>query len=228
VKVSIVVPTYGRAEALERCLDSIERTVELEHEVVCVVVQGDEATEAVVAERTGKVRCELQGERTGFVRAANLGFRAARGEYVVQLNDDCELLPWTISNAVRFMEAPAHRDVVGMAAFYHDTPVRRNVNTQIDVEGIRYVTCHVRGLCYANFGMVRRELGEQLGWYDERFRFYGADPDFSLKVWHEAGLEVRPCAGALVRHLMMEDERGREDRARQGDDNAKLFAKWGM
>jgi hypothetical protein len=57
---------------------------------------------------------------------------------------------------------------------------------------------------------------------------YGADPDFSLKVWHEARLQVVPCPGALIHHAEMNDERGSAERAVQEVDNQKLFRKWSL
>ena len=223
--VSIVVPTLERPQALATCLDSIEATVDLPHEVLCVSVEHDEATQALLAERA--VRNIVQPGRGGAVQAMNLGFRAATGVYLTQINDDSELMPHTIANAVRFLEAPAHGRI-GLAAFFHNSPVRRNVYAQVQVEDEWYYVCHVRGLCYANFGLARRALYEELDYFDERFFMYGADPDFSLRVWHEARLEVAPCPGALVRHEQMDDERARVERERQEQDNGKLFAKWRM
>jgi GT2 family glycosyltransferase len=221
--VSIIIPTLGRPDALVRCLNSIRETVDLPHEVLCVTPATDAPTIAV-AEAAG-ARMVLEPNRGGFVRAANLGFRAARGRWLLQLNDDCRLLPHSVGNAIRFLSVPAHAGV-GQAAFFHDTPVTRNVHQQLDLDGRTFRVLHVRGLCYANFGLVRRELSERLGHYDERFRMYGADPDFSLKVWHDAGLEVRPCPGALVEHDELVDERAASERPGQSADNQRLFAKW--
>jgi GT2 family glycosyltransferase len=228
--VSIIVPTLARPEPLRDCLRSIEATVAMPHETIVVAVKEDEPTHAVLREfghgPGGGPRVVLQPERGGFVQAANRGFRAARGVFVTQINDDCTLLPHTIANAVRFLEAPSHRLTVGQAAFFYSSPARRNIFAQVQLDEDWFVVAHVRGLCYANFGLVRRALGEQLGWYDERYFMYGADPDFSLKVWHEAKLAVVPCPGALVRHRQLDDSRAAAERARQGQDNARLFAKW--
>ena len=221
--VSIIVPTLNRPAALTNCVRSIAATVLLPHEVICVVVKDDQPTFDVLSELP--IRVITQPARGGVVQAMNFGFMAARGEYLIQINDDCELLPHSIANAIRFLEAPAHKHV-GQAAFFHDSPVRRNVHAQIQIEGIWYFVCHVRGLCYANFGLARRSLYEQLDYFDERYFMYGADPDFSLKVWHEARLEVAPCPGALIHHLEMNDERGARERGQQQSDNDKLFAKW--
>ncbi len=226
--VSIVVPTYQRPVALEGCLRSIRETVALPHEVICVAVGDDRETVAFLERQA--VKTLVQPTRGGAVAAMNMGFRAAVGEYLIQINDDCRLLPHSIANAVRFLQTPANRDV-GQAAFYHDSPapgVRRNVHTQVQVDGVWYFVCHVRGLCYANFGLAHRSLYEQLNFLDERFFMYGADPDFSLKVWHEAGLRVEPCPGSLIHHEEMNDARAAVERPAQHEDNIKLFAKWGL
>lgn len=220
-RISIIVPTLDRPDQLARCLSSIAATVRAAHEIIGVCVEDDEATRHAFAEHD--VRTIIQRTRGGYVQAANLGLRAARGEWVTILNDDCTLLPHSIDNAIRFLEAPAHRDRIGQAAFFHDTPLRRNVYQQIRIEDVVYRVGHVRGLCYANFGLARRALYERLEYLDERFGMYGADPDFSLKVWHEAKLAVAPCPGALVHHDRIDD-----DDARQRVDNDRLFAKWGL
>jgi N-acetylglucosaminyl-diphospho-decaprenol L-rhamnosyltransferase len=225
--VSIIVPTYQRPNDLAACVRSIAQTVSLPHEVICVAVAGDEPTLKSLRASQGSVRVIEQAQRGGAVQAMNLGFRAARGEFLIQINDDCTLLPHSISNAVRFLRAPAHAHI-GQAAFFHDSPLRRNVFAQVQVENIWYFVCHVRGLCYANFGMARRTLYEQLGYFDERYFMYGADPDFSLKVWHEAKLSVVPCPGALIHHAELRDARGGAERDQQHIDNQKLFAKWNL
>ena len=184
-----------------------------------------QATQAVIADHD--VRHVVQPTRGGAVQAMNLGFRAATGRYMMQINDDCELMPYSIANAIRFLQAPGHEHI-GLAAFFHNSPVRRNVYAQIMVEDVWYYVCHVRGLCFANFGLAERTLYERLGYFDERFFMYGADPDFSLKVWHEAKLDVEPCPGALVHHLELEDDRGALERGAQQTDNAKLFEKWNL
>jgi GT2 family glycosyltransferase len=221
--VSLIVPTLHRPQLLRECLHSIGATVHLPHEVIVVPVAGDDDTLAVLREFETTV--VTQPARGGAVQAMNLGFRAARGEYLVQINDDCRLLPHSIANAVRFLEAPANRSI-GQAAFFHDSPVRRNVFAQICVESVWYYVCHVRGLCYANFGMAKRTLYERLNYFDERYFMYGADPDFSLKVWHEAGLRVEPCPGALIHHAEVADDRAATERPGQTSDNAALFRKW--
>jgi GT2 family glycosyltransferase len=88
---------------------------------------------------------------------------------------------------------------------------------------------NVRGYPYANFGLLRRELLERLGYLDERYYFCGWDPDLSLKVQIDAGLKVIGCRRALIYHEELIDERKAEDLQRIVDaDNARLFGKWNL
>lgn len=95
-------------------------------------------------------------------------------------------------------------------------------------EGRRYSIYNIRGYPYANFGLLRRSLLERIGFADERFYFFGFDPDLSLKVQLEAGLKVVGCRDALIHHEEYHDDRKMADVSIGEDDNEKLFAKWNL
>jgi len=113
-----------------------------------------------------------------------------------------------------------------MVAFYHNWHSERNVLDRVERAGVSYELCHVRGYPYANFGLMRRSLLERIGYADDRFYFFGFDPDLSLKVQINEGLKVIGCRQALVHHDEHHDERKLSDFAAGQEDNAKLFAKW--
>jgi len=84
--ISVVVPTRDRPEALARCLAALarQRTPQTQLEIV-VVDDGDGAVApgALVVRAGGR----------GPAAARNLGARAARGEVVCFVDDDCEPAP---------------------------------------------------------------------------------------------------------------------------------------
>jgi GT2 family glycosyltransferase len=171
------------------------------------------------------LRVILEPRREGAVRALNLGFRAATGCYVMWLNDDAYPLPGAVEAAVLMIERPDLSDL-GMVAFYHNWHSEHNVLDRVEHNGRTYELCHVRGHPYANFGLLRRELLKRVGFADERYYFFGFDPDLSLKVELCAGLAVIGCRRALIHHDEHHDDRKRADLAAGEEDNAKLFAKW--
>jgi len=223
--VSVVIPTLNRLPMLKRCLQSLRDHAPDCTELIVVDGGSTDGTRDFLAEQKG-VHTILEDGPQGMVRAVNKGFRAADREYTMWLNDDTVVMPYAIGNAVNFIGLPAHADV-GLVAFYHDTPVRRNVHAEITVEDIVYRILNIRGVPYANFGLGPTDVFSRVGYADERYHTYGWDPDLSLKVW-DAGMRVAGCPGALIRHFETQDETRAAGSKAFKADNDKLFRKWGL
>ncbi len=193
-----------------------------------IVVDGGstDETRAWLA-RQEDVRTVLESHREGAVKAFNKGFMVATGYYAMWLNDDAYPLPGAVEKAVALIERPDLTDV-GMVAFYHNWRSERNVLDRIEHDGQSYELCHVRGYVYANFGLLRRSLLAKVGFADERFYFFGFDPDLSLKVQLDERLKVIGCRNALVHHEEHHDDRKVADLDIGAEDNAKLFTKWSL
>ncbi len=222
--VSIVVPTFNRLDRLRRCIDKIRQHVSHPREVIVVDGGSTDGTREWL-ELQDDLRVTLEENRQGAVAAFNLGFRSATGHYVMWLNDDAYPLPGAVEAAVEMIERPDLTDL-GMVAFYHNWHNERNVLDRIEHDGESYELCHVRGYPYANFGLLRRALLEKIGFADERFYFFGFDPDLSLKIQLGEGLKVFGCRKALIHHDEHHDDRKLSDLRRGEEDNEKLFAKW--
>jgi GT2 family glycosyltransferase len=229
IDLSIVIPTTNRAASLASCLVATRNAIKYTHEIIVVDGASNDGTRAVLEVAREAMGDRLQviqeRQREGFVRAANKGFRAARGRYLMWLNDDARPLPGSLDRAIEQLEMSP--PTVGLAALFHPAQTTRNIAFQVQDRGRAFHLLHVRGTLYANFGMGRRELFERLGFFDERYFLNGADPDFSLKVWH-AGLSVVPAEGALIDHDELHDERRDADRDRAASDNSNLFEKWDL
>ena len=68
----------------------------------------------------------------------------------------------------------------------------------------------------------------EVGFADERFYFFGFDPDLSLSIQMDQGLKVLGCREALIHHDELHDDRKCDDLSVGDEDNAKLFAKWNL
>jgi len=225
--LSIIIPTCNRAALLDACLQSVARSITRPVEIVVVNGASTDQTNFVLLEHRARLgeslRVIQEPAREGFVRAANKGFRAARGRYLMWLNDDARPLPGALDRAVEQLDnAPPE---VGLLALFHRTDTTRNVAYEATRLGRQYKLLHVRGTLYANFGLGRRSVFDRLGFFDERYYLNAADPDFSLTVWY-AGLQVVPAYAALIDHDEHPDDRRAADSPRAREDNAALFAKW--
>ena len=227
--LSIVLPTCDRAGLLDAALGAIVDGTRCAFEVIVVDGASTDDTPAVLSRWQRRLGRRLtvfrEPERRGFVRAANLGLRAARGRNVCWINDDARPLPGALDLAVAQLDAAPPQ--VGLLALFHRWHSPRNVAFETAVDGRTFSLCHVRGTLYANFPIGRRTTFERLNYLDERFRFCAADPDLSLAAWH-AGLSVEPAWDSCIDHDEFADDRRAVDGPAMAEDNAKLFEKWDL
>ncbi len=225
-ELSIVIPTCNRAALLDRCLTTLARNVFVDYEIIVVDGASTDRTADVLDRACDFFEDRLiwirEDKRQGFVKAANRGFIVAEGEYLTWLNDDARPVAGSYINAINQL-----KKADGVIAMYHHWQSPRNIAYEKSYDGNMYQLCHVRGTLYANFAIARRDTFERLNYFDERYRFYGADPDFSLKAWH-AGIPVLPADESFIDHDEHQDARRHADAEQGKRDNAKLFAKWDL
>jgi GT2 family glycosyltransferase len=230
LELSIILPTCNRAALLAKCIASIGKAVKREHEIIVVNGASTDETADVLADASRKLgpqrlRIIREPKREGFVKAANKGFRAARGKNMIWLNDDARPQPGSLDRAIELLDAQPPS--VAFVALFHSFNSNRNIAYETEHRGKKYRLCHVRGTLYANFPVGRRETYERLGYFDERFYICGADPDLSLKAWY-AGMSVVPGWGAMIDHDEHVDTRRDSDSSSAEADNRMLFAKWDL
>lgn len=86
-KVSVVIPLHGGSEDIRQCLSSLEKCIDLLHEVF-VVDNGSPDNAAQVAQGFGFVELIRNETNEGFAKASNQGLAASSGEVVLFLNSD--------------------------------------------------------------------------------------------------------------------------------------------
>jgi GT2 family glycosyltransferase len=226
--LSVVLPTCNRGKLLRGAITAIA-AMRCDYELIVVDGAGTDDTPAVLEEAKAKLGQRLQiireEARGGFVRAANAGFRAARGRNLTWLNDDCRPLIGSLDLAVEQIDSSPPD--VAFVAMFHRWHSRQNIAYHAAFHRRPYALCHVRGTLYANFPVGRRQTFEDLGYFDEGYWVAAADPDLSLKAWH-AGLRIIPAYGCAIDHDEIDDPRRQLDRPRAIADNQRLFAKWDL
>lgn len=207
--LSIITGTRNRPEDFRRLVRSIQQHTSVDWELVVSDASDEPLDESglplnvfVIPERP----------RRGCTAGYNLAFHAARGEWVVYLNDDCEVLPGYDTEAARFMDA--HPDI-GLGALPYSNkggPFRTNSNS-------------FDGMLYANFGIIRRSLGDHIGWFDEIVKHYGCDNSIGFRVLL-AGLGIAEIPNARVIHHEHDDVHRQENLRTQMEDAERLKAKY--
>lgn len=176
--VSVVVLSWNGKHLLEMCLDACLAQTYPRVEVLVVDNASTDGTQAFVTTRYGdRVRFEGLPVNRGYARGNNEGFRRARGEFLVTLNNDTRVAPGWVAALVEGMgTSPA----IGACA---SRQVRMSDPDVFDAIGIGV---HTNG---ASFGVGTGE--QDRGQYDrplEVFGAHGASAMYRREALEEAGL----------------------------------------
>jgi len=214
--ISIVTGTRNRPNDFRRLVDSIEAGTTIEWELVVSDASDSplELEDVATDETWPRIRIIPERPRLGCTKGYNVAFRAARGEFVLWANDDAILEHGCADNAVQFMR---DHPEIGMGAIPYAEPRRP-----------RYQVNSYFGMIYGNFGIVRRECGEQVGWFDEEFPMYGNDNSFAFRVLL-AGKGILEVPNARMFHFATDDAHRAENnnQAQRIRDVERLVEKYG-
>jgi len=211
---TIVIPVMNRVDLTRQCLAALAASTPAHlYEVVVVDNGSTDETAAFLrrARAAGMLRVVTNGENLGFGKACNLGASLARGGSIVLLNNDT--IPgngWL--EALLEVAEDESVGIVGSRLLYPDGRLQ-HAGIALNAQGLPY---HIHRHEPAEFGpalvqrdypavtgasmLLRREVYERLGGFDEMFQMYVEDVDLCLRAW-DAGLRVVYCPKSLLVHL---------------------------
>jgi GT2 family glycosyltransferase len=199
--LSLVTGSYNRPESLQRLIASIVQHTRVDWELVV-----SDASDDLFTASEPNVRVFAERPRLGCTLGFNKAFKAALGEWVIWLNDDAEVCADYDVEAIRFMTA---RPEIGLGALHYSE------------RGGPFHVNSAWGAIYANFGILRREVGERVGWFDGSLNMYGCDNSLALRVLM-AGFGVEDIPGARVIHHSVEDQARMDNQRLRARDNHVL------
>ena len=217
--VSIVIANRDHAQDLKRCLTSIFEKSTYENYEIIIVENGSteeetkryykEVTSGPYKDRVSVVEYKYaEGETFNYSRINNFGVSKARGEYILLLNNDTEVISL---NWIEELLMYAQRDdvaCVGGKLYYPDKTIQHagiviglgahrtagHVHYRQRRENLGYMgrLCYaqnmsaVTGACL----MVKKHIYDELGGLDETFEVSLNDVDFCLRCRQKNYLNV--------------------------------------
>jgi len=196
ITTSIIIPVYNKAEFTWQCLNSLLQEVDFSrNEVIVVDNASSDRTAEVLAHFANIIRVIRNEENRGFVDACNQGAAAARGKYFLFLNNDTEVQPGWLSNLVETLEARPEHGAVGSMFLYPDGTIQEagaivwqngeahHYGWGGSVDDRRFNFAREVDYCSAASLLIRKEIFEQLGGFDQRFApAYYEDVDLCFGV----------------------------------------------
>lgn len=207
----VVIVNWNSGPWLELCLTSIAQFGRGAVDRVVVVDNGSVDGSAEVDVAGVSLDLRQTGANLGFAKACNLGAAGATAPYLLFLNPDAALRPEALQSALAFMAGAAGRrtGVCGVRLVGEDGLVQHHTTkhptplTLFNLALLRTPFDHLQsrrvGHVIGAFYLIRTELFERLGGFDERFFVYLEDLDLSVRV-AEAGYEVHYLAEAVAFH----------------------------
>jgi len=89
-RVSVVIPSLNRAQYIEECIDSARNQTLRDIEIICVDAGSTDGTAQIIERKMAddpRIRL-IRSEKKSYGHQVNIGFSAARGEYVAILESD--------------------------------------------------------------------------------------------------------------------------------------------
>lgn len=209
--ISIVLGSYNRYRFLKETIKSIRNNgIGVPYEII--VVDGgstDGSTNWLIKQPdiitiVQHNRVEINGKsvmKRSWGYFMNLGFKSAKGKYILMISDDCLLIPNAVMNGYNLFEKELNngRKLGAVAFYWRNFPEQAKYNICLTLSNKMTV----------NHGMYLRDALSDVGWIDEdHYRFYYADGDLCLKIWQN-GYEVIDSPDSYVEHSVHISKKGR-------------------
>jgi GT2 family glycosyltransferase/tetratricopeptide (TPR) repeat protein len=233
---SIIMPVFNKAELTAQCVAALaEVTQGVDYELIVVDNASRDGTGAFLSSLSGDVQVITNAENLGFAVACNQGAKAARGRYLVFLNNDTVPLPGWLEALVAEVEAHPEVAAVGSKLLYEDGTVQhagvvfaresrhpfhpfRLGRADLPEVNQRRELQAVTAACV----LIRREVFEELGAFDEEFRNGWEDLDLCMRM-RSRGWKIVYQPASVLYHL----ESQSPGRKKFNDLNRdRFFEKW--
>ncbi|MGQ9690926.1 MAG: glycosyltransferase family 2 protein [Thermoproteota archaeon] len=207
-KVSVIIPTYNRANCVGDAIRSVLDQTYKDFEIIVVDDGSTDNTSEVLAEFGDKIHV-IRQENAGVSAARNAGIKAARGEWIAFLDSDDIWEPQKLEVQVRDLEA--HPEVVahevdaiielssggninlfklrGLSEEFKKHPLRER--PLIDVLIVQMFT----PCC-----LVRKEILDKVGYFDEDLSIH-EDWNLLARVALEGPFFFNTYIGARIRRV---------------------------
>ncbi|MBI2835566.1 MAG: glycosyltransferase [Acidobacteria bacterium] len=208
-RISVVIPTYRRRDAVRRALTALatQELPERAYEVVVAIDGSEDGTrELINAFQPPYALRSLWRPNHGRAAACNAGLREVRGEVIVFLDDDMEATPGFLAAHLQAHDGKSNLGVLGPVPIACDStssPYVRHTAARWEQKMARLAEPgHVFRLVdfYTGNFSIRRDCLARTGGFDESFRAYGhADRELFLRL-REAGVAMTFCTAAVAHH----------------------------
>lgn len=209
---SIIIPNYNGKHFLDECLRSLQDQTFNNFEIILVDDGSSDDSIEFVKSRFPKVKIIINKKNLGFSKTCNRGIKSAKGKYIILLNNDTGVDKKWLEKLV---SAAEENSSIGMCASkilsLKNPSLIDSVGVNICLDGMsrgrgrleedkgQYSEIEEILLPSGCAALYRKEMLDEIGFFDEDFFAYCEDTDLGLRG-RLAGWKAILVPDAVVRH----------------------------
>jgi len=213
--ISIIIPTKNNKKVLLRCLKSIQKSTYKNYEII-IVNNGNKI------ESSFEKNCKIvdYNDQFNFSKLNNFAVKYAKGDYILFLNDDTEIINEDWLEYMLFYSMQKNVGIVGSlllfpkSKLYQDTIQHAGITlgtvgpaihsfsyshyfkqNNLNFDKISRNVSVVTAACM----MIRRDVFNEVNGFDEKFIIAFGDTDICLRV-KEKGYQIVYCSDSKLYH----------------------------
>lgn len=212
--VSIIILNWNQKELTLNCLHSLTKVNYDPIEIILVDNGSSDGTLREVKRGFPYVKTISNKTNVGYAKGNNQGYAIAKGKYILLLNNDTEVTPNFVSELVKRLESDNQYGVVQSKLYWlSDKSKNDMVGAYMTPTGFVYyfgygkpdlpIYTNNREIFFAKGAsmVIKREVIEQIGLFDEDYITYFEEYDFCWRVWL-SGWKVVYAPKSVVYHQL--------------------------
>ena len=198
-KISVIIPTYNRANLLPRAIESVLKQTFTNFELIIVDDCSIDNTTEVVKEflkkdkRIKYIRLNKNSGSAAYPR--NIGIQRASGEYIAFLDSDDEWLPEKLEKQIQlFRNSSNNLGFVGCNAIVIDKKSNKITEYKTPQHGYVFKELLVNDfILNPSSILIKKKVFNKIGFFDENLKI-GEDWDMWIRIaqWYEFDFVPQP------------------------------------
>ncbi len=185
-KVSVIIPTYNRADLLPRAIDSVSNQTFKDFELIVVDDGSTDNTKEIVMEyqkKDERIKYLWEENSGGPAKPKNTGIKNSQGEYIAFLDSDDEWFLKKLEKQLKLFESSNTLGFVSCNALIIDENNNNNRRWEYNspknkdfislLEGNKIWSC--------SSVIIKKDIFERMGFFDENLNF-GEDWEMWLRI----------------------------------------------
>jgi GT2 family glycosyltransferase len=194
--LSVIIPNWNGKHFLSECVDSIREQTFRDFETILVDNGSTDGSTEFIEERYGDLIRVIRNKRNlGFTGGNNVGIRAAKGQYIVLLNNDTRVEPTWLEELVKAIDLDPFTGMWASKVYSYDK--REQIEAvgelmywdglsrsrgQFEQEQGQYEEIEEIFFPPGCGGMYRKAVFDEIGLFDEDFFTYADDAEIGIRA----------------------------------------------